>query len=58
MEDHEEMTEDSISNVTILKSDGTFIVGTQDGTVTGLSHSMKCHRVPVNVSEDLLYRQI
>ena len=37
MEDHEELEEDSSSNVSMLVSHGTFIVDTQDGTVTVVS---------------------
>ena len=34
MEDHEEMEEDSSSNVSMLASRGTFIPDTKDGTVS------------------------
>jgi hypothetical protein len=39
MEDHEEMEEDSTSNVSILAADGTFITDTSDATVTQARHS-------------------
>jgi hypothetical protein len=62
MEDHGEMEGDSSSNVSILSSHGTFITVTEDGsshgTVTGSRYSWKSHRVVVNVSEELLNRQI
>jgi len=48
MEDHAEM----------LAASGTFIAGTADGTVTGARHQAKRQRAAVNVSEDLLNRQI
>ena len=34
MEDHEEMEEDSTSNVSMITTNGAFIVGTTDDTVT------------------------
>ena len=58
MEDNEEMEKDSSSNVSILTPRGTCIPVTQDGTVTGTRHSSRRHRSVVNVSEDLLNRQI
>jgi hypothetical protein len=50
MEDHEEMEEDSNSNVPMLAPRGTFIPDTKDGTVTGARHSAKRHRVVVRVN--------
>jgi hypothetical protein len=58
MQDHIEMEEDSSSNVSILEPHGTFMVDIQDGMVSGVRYSTKCHRVVVNVSEDLLNRLI
>ena len=58
MQDHVEMEEDSTSNVPMLAASGTFIAGTADGTVTGARHQAKRQRAAVNVSEDLLNRQI
>jgi len=58
MEDHVEMEQDSTSNVTMLATDGTFIPGMADGTVTEVSHSTKYHRSAENMSEDLLNRLI
>jgi len=52
------MEEDSSSTVAMPAARGTFIVGTADGTVTEASHSQKRQRTAVNVSEDLLNRQI
>jgi hypothetical protein len=58
MEDYGEMEEDSTSNVTIFVTDGNFIVGTTDDTVTESRYSTKCHLVVENVSKDLLNRHI
>ena len=58
MQDHVEMEEDSTSNVPMLAASGTFIAGTADGTVTEARHQAKRQRAAVNVSEDLLNRQI
>jgi hypothetical protein len=53
MEDHEEMEEDSTSNVPMLAAAGTFIAGTADSTVTQARHSTKRYRAAENMSEDL-----
>ena len=50
MEEYVEMEEDSTSNVTMLATIGTFIVGTTDGTVAETSHEREvptycCERV-------------
>jgi len=58
MEDDGEMEDDSSSNVSMLVSDGTFIVGTTDGTVTEVRQSRKRLRAAENMSEDLLNRHI
>ena len=58
MEDHVEMEEDSTSNVPMLAASGTLIAGTADGTVPEARHQAKRQRAAVNVSEDLLNRQI
>jgi hypothetical protein len=52
------MEEDSTSNVQMLAARGTFIAGTADGTVTQARDSAKRQRAAVNVSEDLLNREI
>jgi len=53
-----EMEEDSSSTVTMSTARGTFIVDTADVTVTEDRNSQKRQHSPVNVSEDLLNRQI
>ena len=58
MEDHVEMEEDSTSNVSMFTGRSTFIPVTADGTVTEGRNSSKGQRAAVNVSEDLLNRQI
>ena len=58
MEDHEEMEEDSTSNMQMLAAGGTFITGTSDGTVTQARDSAKRRRADVNVSENLRNQQI
>ena len=58
MEDHVEMEEESTSNVPMLAARGNFIAGTADGTVTQARHCAKRQRAAVNVSADLLNRQI
>ena len=55
---HEEMEECSTSNMQMLAARGTFIADTADGTVTQARDSAKRQRAAVNVSEDLLNRQI
>ncbi len=56
--DHTEMEKDSTSNVPIVTTDGTFITGTADVTVTECRYSTKRHRAAENVSDDLLNRHI
>jgi hypothetical protein len=56
--DYTEMEKDSTSNVPIVTTDGTFITGTPDVTVTESRYSTKRHRVTENVSDDLLNRHI
>jgi hypothetical protein len=58
IEDLVEMEEDSTSNVTMFAANGTFMEGTTDGTVTEARYQPKSQRIDVNVSEDLLNRQI
>jgi hypothetical protein len=41
MEDHEEMEEDPTSNVPMITTNGAFIVGTTDDTVTQSRNSTK-----------------
>jgi hypothetical protein len=58
MEEEMEMEEDSSSTVSMPVVRCTFIAGTVDGTVTEVRNSQKHQRTAVNVSEDLLNRQI
>ena len=58
MEEDMEIEEGSSSTVAMPAARGTFIAGTADGTVTEARNSQKRQRTAVNVSEDLLNRQI
>ncbi len=58
MEEVMEIEEGSNRTVSIPAARGTFIAGTADGTVTEVRNSQKRQRTAVNVSEDLLNRQI
>ena len=58
MEEEMEIEEDSSRTVAMPAARGTFMAGTADGTVSEARNSQKRQRTAVNVSEDLLNRQI
>jgi hypothetical protein len=58
MEEEMEIEEGSSRTVAMPAARGTFIAGTADGTVSEARNSQKRQRTTVNVSEDLLNRQI
>jgi hypothetical protein len=58
MEEEMEIEEGSNRTVSMPAARGTFMAGTADGTVSEGRNSQKRQSTPVNVSEDLLNRQI